>query len=164
VAAGAGRGREPLCPSARPETPGAQVFGVIDRSGAEPRVRYLAEPLPATPEVLALLRGAPVGEVLRLGARCAGSACGHFDGARCSLGERLVQLRPRPREAAAGEAPIPPCALRAAGCRWFAERGPEVCRSCQWVVSEGVAIAGSEGDRARLAEPPVAAGRASAAT
>ena len=48
-------------------------------------------------------------------------------------------------------AAVPPCALRAAGCRWFAERGPEVCLSCQWVVSEGATVAGSAADRERLA-------------
>jgi hypothetical protein len=139
----------PLCPSARLETPGARIFGVVDRSGPEPRVRYLAEPIPVDDDAVALLRGAPAGEVWRVGAACAGSRCGHFDGEQCSLGERLVQLRPRP-----AERPIPSCALRAAGCRWFRERGPDVCRSCQWVVSEETSLAGSTALRELLATPP----------
>ncbi|MBP9145603.1 MAG: nitrogen fixation protein [Thermoanaerobaculia bacterium] len=144
---------EPLCPSARPEAPDARIFGVVDNSGEAPEVRYLAEPVPVTAEVRALLQGAPPGEVWRVGARCAGSACGHFDGAHCSLGERLVQLHSRPK------GPQPPsCALRAAGCRWFRERGIDICFTCRFVVSEGETLLGSEADRAALGQPS-AAGR-----
>ena len=143
------RKTEPLCPSARVETPGAQVFGVVDRAESLPQVRYLKEPVSITNEVVAILNGAPPGEVWRLSARCAGSKCRHFDGSQCSLGERLVQLRPRPQ---VSHVP-PPCALRAAGCRWFNERGIEVCLSCRWVVSDSATLMESEDRRMLLATP-----------
>jgi hypothetical protein len=111
-------------------------------------VRYLADPVPVDANVLGLLQGAPAGEVFRVGAGCAGSDCRHFDGSECSLGERLVQIAPRP----AAVKP-PACELRNAGCRWFAERGIAVCMSCQWVVSEGETLAGSVEERERLATP-----------
>ncbi|MEO8504171.1 MAG: nitrogen fixation protein [Acidobacteriota bacterium] len=136
---------DPLCPSARPETPGARIFAVIDRSGETPRARYLSEPVPFDEDAKALLGGAAAGEVFRLGARCAGAACQHFANDACSLGERLVQLVQRPREAS-----LPSCALRPA-CRWFSEQGPRACVRCEWVVSEDAALEGSGELRERVA-------------
>ena len=142
-----------LCPSARPDTPGATIFGVVDRSGGPerpPEVRYLADPVPLTGREVALLGAVPPGAVFRLGARCAESGCRHFTGSQCSLGERLVQLGPTPPPETVDE--VPPCALRP-GCRWFRERGVEVCRRCRWVVSEDAGLGGSEALRRRVATP-----------
>jgi hypothetical protein len=49
----------------------------------------------------------------------------------------------------------PACVLRAAGCRWFLERGVAACLRCEWVVSEGVTFEGSEATRVALGGPPL---------
>lgn len=138
-----------LCPSARPESPEAAIFGVVDRSTATPEVRYLREPAPLSDDLLGLLQGASPGEVWRIGAPCAGSGCLHFDGVECSLGERLVQLGSRSAE-------VPRCALRAAGCRWFHERGPAACKVCCFVLSDAPGATTGRaggGERGMLASP-----------
>ena len=108
--------------------PGAVVFGVVGGSVAEPRVRYLDEPVPVSPEVLALAEPVSPEEVFRVGAPCAQSACQHFDGARCSLAARLVATVPPVVEVA------PACRLRAQ-CRWWDEQGVAACRLCPLVVT-----------------------------
>ncbi len=119
----------PSCPSARPGMAGGVVFGVVGGTVAEPRVGYLATPLPATPEILALAGAAPPGEVFRIAAPCAGGACRHFDGARCRLAERIVALLPVVDDR------LPPCRLRST-CVWWKQEGAAACRRCPQIVSE----------------------------
>ena len=73
----------PLCPSAQPEMEGVVVFGVVGGTASEPRVGYLTERLPVTPELLALTGEVRPAEVFRFGAPCAGKGCRHFDGSDC---------------------------------------------------------------------------------
>jgi hypothetical protein len=120
---------QPHCPSARPEMAGSQVFGIVGGSAEEPRVGYLAEPLPVTREVLALAAPARAGEVFRIAAPCAGHGCQHFDGSRCRLVQRIVHALP----AVVDE--LPPCALRPT-CLWFHQEGRAACQRCPQVVSE----------------------------
>jgi hypothetical protein len=108
--------------------PDAVVFGVVAGKVAEPRVRYLEEPVPVSAEVLALAEPVTPEEVFRVGAPCAESACRHYDGARCSLAERLVATVPP----VVGIAPA--CRLRAQ-CRWWDEQGVAACRVCPLVVT-----------------------------
>ena len=117
-----------LCPSARPETPGAFVFGVAAGSADAPRVAYLTESLPVTPDVLALAGPVDPTEVFRLAAPCAGSGCRHFDGASCGLASRIVQLLPEVVTSA------PPCDLRPT-CRWWSQEGKAACMRCPQIVS-----------------------------
>ena len=60
-----------MCPSAQPGMGDVQVLGVISREDAEPRLDYLNERLPATPDVLELAAPAEVSQVFRLSARSA---------------------------------------------------------------------------------------------
>jgi hypothetical protein len=120
------------CPSARPDTEDSVVFGVVGGSIEEPRVGYLRQPIAATPEVVALAGPADPAAVFRFGGRCAEGACRHFDGARCSLAQRLVQLLPVVTDR------LPPCALRPT-CRWWWEEGPAACRRCPQVVTYSIA-------------------------
>ncbi|HEY6320124.1 MAG TPA: nitrogen fixation protein [Thermoanaerobaculia bacterium] len=144
VPAAAARSRPLSCPSARPDTEGAVIFGVVGGSVEEPRVGYLARPVVPTREILALAAPADPAAVFRFGGRCAEGGCRHFAGARCSLGERLVQLLP-----AAGDR-LPPCTLRPS-CRWWHEQGPAACYRCPLVVTQDAMPSPA---LARAAEPP----------
>jgi hypothetical protein len=120
------------CPSARPDTEDSVVFGVVGGTVAEPRVGYLQRPMAATADLLALAAPADPAAVFRFGGRCAEGACRHFDGARCSLAHRLVQLLPVVTDR------LPSCALRPT-CRWWREEGPAACRRCPQVVTYSIA-------------------------
>ena len=47
-----------LCPSAQPGMEECRVLGVVQHDGPKPMLLYLSQPLPATPDVLAM--AAPV--------------------------------------------------------------------------------------------------------
>src|SRR5262245_18025911 len=96
----------PLCPSAQPDMTGSVVFGVVSGTVETPRVAYLDEPVPVTPEVLSLAGTVAPTEIFRFAAPCAGTACRHFDGSNCRLATKLVQLVPLAVEE------VPPCDLR----------------------------------------------------
>jgi hypothetical protein len=118
----------PLCPSSQPELPGAVVFGVVGGTVEEPRVSYLTEPQPATADLLALADPVEPTEVFRFAGRCVERECQHFDGARCSLVRRIVELTPTVVDS------LPPCRLRPR-CRWWLEEGRGACLRCPVVVT-----------------------------
>jgi hypothetical protein len=143
------------CPSATPELPGSRILGVVRRGDAHqpdiaPRVEYLSELHPASPEILALAGSAAPTEVFRFAAPCATHACQHYDGHQCSLARRIVSRLP------VIENELPSCAIRPA-CRWFREQGPEACFRCAWIVTDtadlGETSAAFEALRA-VAAPP----------
>jgi hypothetical protein len=121
--------------------PGCQVLGVIAGTPEAPRVAYLDEPLPASPEVLAL--SGPFGptRVLRLAATCEEAACTHFDGHDCRLATRVVDLLPAVVDL------LPRCTIRPA-CRWYAQEGKAACLRCPQIVTE---VRGANDDVRRLA-------------
>lgn len=112
-----------LCPSSQPEVEGVRVLGVVQRTPSGPEVAYLDQPLPATPDVLAMAAPAQPTEVFRLAAPCQTSRCPHFDGANCGLATRIVQLLPAVVDQ------LPPCQIRSE-CRWFHQEGASACRRC----------------------------------
>lgn len=57
-----------LCPSAQPGMNQCTVLGVVQREGSSPMLDYLREPLPATPEILAMAAPLKPTEVFRLAA------------------------------------------------------------------------------------------------
>jgi hypothetical protein len=118
-----------LCPSAQPEMPESVIFGVVGGTVDEPRLGYLTEPQPVTPEILALAGVVKPTEVFRLAAPCANGGCIHFDGAGCRLAERVVKLLPQ-----VAEKP-PPCQIRQ-DCRWWRQEGVAACKRCPQVVTE----------------------------
>ncbi|MGH2585859.1 MAG: nitrogen fixation protein [Dehalococcoidia bacterium] len=120
---------QPLCPSARPEMDGAVIFGVVGGTAQEPRVAHLAQPLPVTDELLALVEPASPLAVFRTAAPCAASACLHFAAGRCRLATRIVEQLP---EAVDG---LPACRIRP-DCRWWQQEGPAACHRCPLVVTE----------------------------
>ncbi|MBI2760481.1 MAG: nitrogen fixation protein [Chloroflexi bacterium] len=118
-----------FCPSAQPEMEGSVVFGVVGGDRAAPRVGYLTEARPVTPELLALTGAVPATEVFRIGAPCAASACRHFDGARCTLATRVAEGLPIVADT------LPACRLRPS-CRWWQQEGKAACMRCPQVVTQ----------------------------
>lgn len=105
------------------------MIGIVLGDSEAPRVAYLEQALPVTPEVLAKTAPVPPNQVLRTAARCAEGACGHFDGSDCTLARRLVAaLDP------AVDRP-PPCAIRPT-CRWWRQEGKAACLRCPEVATE----------------------------
>jgi hypothetical protein len=119
--------RKLYCPSARPE-PGGVVFAVRTGDPERAGVRYLDEPVPVTPDVLALADPVDPREIFRVGAPCAEASCVHFTGSSCSLISRIVSELPTAVDS------LPPCRLRAR-CRWFQEQGGAACRRCPLVIT-----------------------------
>jgi hypothetical protein len=122
----ASESRTLLCPSARPEDEGARVFGVVVGTAEHPEVAYLDEPVPLTPEVLALGEGLPADQVFRVANRCVEGKCSNWRG-RCTLADDIVR-------AVAPVAELPPCSIRST-CRWFAENHVAACLRCPQIVT-----------------------------
>lgn len=134
------------CPSAQPDMVGARVFGVVGGSADQPRVGYLMEPQPVTPDLLALSGPVEPTEIFRFSAPCAESACSHFDGTDCGLASKIVQLVPAVVEK------LPACRLRRQ-CRWWRQEGGAACRRCPLVVTSNFAASPA---LHRAADPSVA--------
>ena len=121
--------KAPLCPSAQPEMEGCVLFGVVGGTVEEPRVGYLEEPRPVTPELLSLSGPVKPTEVFRFAAPCAEGACRHFDGSDCRLVTKIVARTP----AVVGI--LPACRLRLR-CRWWLQEGGAACTRCPIIVTE----------------------------
>ncbi len=138
----------PSCPSAQPEMEGARVFGVLTGAPDAPRVGYLERALPLDSELSAelapVLEGVSPTQVLRIAARCEEKRCGHFNGVRCTLADRIRAALPPVVEQ------LPPCAIRST-CRWYAEQGREICFRCPQITTLNV---GSEDTVLREAATP----------
>jgi hypothetical protein len=117
-----------LCPSAQPGMEDCRVLGLVRWEGPAPRVQYLNQPLPATPEVLAMAAPLKPTEVFRLSATCAEHRCPHFDGADCQLATRVVQILPAAVES------LPPCIIRR-DCRWYSQEGGAACLRCPEITT-----------------------------
>jgi hypothetical protein len=108
---------------------GGVVFGVNTSTTAVPQIGYLKEPIPVSESIIMLTAPLRPGTVFRIAAPCATSRCAHFDGARCTLAARTVQLLPE-----AVDAP-PPCHIRP-NCRWWLQEGRAACLRCPQVLTE----------------------------
>ena len=104
------------------------VLGVVRRDSPSPTLEYLREPLPATPEILAMAAPLKATEVFRLSATCAEHRCPHFDGADCRLAARVVRILPAVVDA------LPPCIIRRE-CRWYAQEGGAACKRCPEITT-----------------------------
>jgi len=109
----------------------ARVLGVVSGEADTPRLAYLNERVPATPELLAEAAPAEPGEVFRLAARCEQSRCTHFDGGRCQLAARIVE------SLAVVSDKLPPCIIRSS-CRWYSQEGAQACYRCPQIVTLNV--------------------------
>lgn len=118
-----------LCPSAQPGMEESRVLGVVGRSSEAPQIAYLNERLEVTPDLLAMAAPAHPTQVFRFAARCEEKACCHFDGTRCQLATRIVQILPAVSES------LPACLIRPE-CRWYQQEGRAACMRCPQVVTE----------------------------
>jgi hypothetical protein len=117
-----------LCPSAQPGMDECRVLGVVQRDGPAPRLEYLNQHLPATPEILAMAAPLKPTEIFRLAATCAEHQCPHFDGADCRLAARVVQILPAAVDV------LPPCIIRKE-CRWYSQEGGAACLRCPEITT-----------------------------
>ena len=124
-----GRTRSLLCPSAQPGMAGLRLLGVIEGSGPGARVAYLNESVAVTDDLLASSHPLPPARIFRLAASCEESRCTHFDGHRCNLVTRIVNVLP----AVVNELPV--CLIRST-CRWHQQEGASACVRCPQVVTE----------------------------
>lgn len=124
--------KTPLCPSARPEWNNPIIFGVITGTKDKPSVTYLKESQPITEELLALAQPVTPTEVFRIGGTCATEQCQHFDGANCTLAQRVVNNLP------IVEDNLPACAIRR-DCRWWLQEGKSACLRCPQVITDNYA-------------------------
>lgn len=121
-------GAAKLCPSAQPGMDNCRVLGVVQHDAPKPMLLYLKEPVPATPDVLAMAAPLRPTEVFRLSATCATHKCPHFDGTDCQLATRIVKMRQPAVDA------LPPCVIRK-DCRWFSQEGGAACLRCPEVTT-----------------------------
>ena len=116
------------CPSAQPDMAEAEVLGVASGSPEAPRLAYLNARLPVSEDLLAMTAPLPPTRVLRFAARCTERQCTHFDGAKCQLAVRIVEMLPEVSEE------LPPCVIRRT-CRWYAQEGRAACLRCPQIVT-----------------------------
>jgi|ERR687886_2819986 hypothetical protein len=117
-----------LCPSVQPRGQESVMFAVVGGTVKEPRLRYLEEPVPVTDDSLALSALVEPTEIFRFAAPCARKACQHFDGSKCRLVSKTVQLLSEVVEV------LPPCRIRS-NCQWWQQEGKAACRRCPQVVT-----------------------------
>jgi len=116
------------CPSAQPDMEESHPFGVISGSAKETRIAFFKKSALTAFDWRDRFNGLDATQLFRFAARCEEDRCRHYNGARCSLGQRVLEQLPAVVES------LPPCLIRNE-CRWFAERGGEVCLRCPQVVS-----------------------------
>jgi hypothetical protein len=122
------RGRDFDCPSAQPDMEGARPFGIISGSVDATRIAFFKKSALDAFNWREDFSAADATRVFRFGARCEEDRCSHFNGSRCSLGERVKHGLPAVVDA------LPTCLIRPK-CRWFAEQGADVCLRCPQVVT-----------------------------
>jgi hypothetical protein len=116
------------CPSAQPDMDGARVIGLLGGTPESPEIAYLAPGVELELSAATGREGIEPTRAFRFAARCEERRCTHFDGARCSLGGRVVsELEPIVSQ-------LPACQIRGS-CRWYAERGRDVCLRCPQVIT-----------------------------
>jgi hypothetical protein len=118
-----------LCPSSQPGQEGSRILGVVSGPAEAPQLAYLNEYLPVTEELLAGTAPVKPLQVFRIAARCEEKACCHFDGTRCNLVTRIVQILPAATES------LPKCTIRSS-CRWYQQEGKGACLRCPQVITE----------------------------
>jgi hypothetical protein len=116
------------CPSAQPDMDAARVFAMLSDEQPQAQVAYLQPGARIPQSVLDQLGVPATTRLFRYAAVCEEHRCSHFEGGSCRLGERVAsQLEPVVDV-------LPPCQIRAS-CRWFNERGGEVCLRCPQIVT-----------------------------
>lgn len=116
------------CPSGQPDLPNPRLFALATGTEAEPRLAWLEEAVPVTPELLAQTGDLEPQRIFRIAVTCQESRCVHFDGINCKLAGRIAHGLPEATEK------LPRCAIRA-HCRWFFQEGSGACKRCPHVLT-----------------------------
>ena len=125
------RKRDVLCPSARPDSEGARVIGVVQEGSQGRRVRWTKTPVPISQDLLDAAAPASPMTVMRIAGACEENVCIHFDGKDCGLASKIARsLDP------ATDKP-PPCKIRQ-DCRWYRQEGVAACYRCPQIITEDV--------------------------
>jgi hypothetical protein len=92
---------------------------------------YVDPPLPITDEFMTLVEtsGGAAEQRFRFTERCIERGCGQWVGGGCGVIERLLQ------HPVMTTTPLPACGIRGR-CRWYAQRGPDACAVCPYVVTD----------------------------
>ena len=117
-----------LCPSARCIR-GNLLLGIVQANGS---VNLVPEPLEVTAKFVEIANeGRQPESRFRFAGLCQKRACYKWTDTGCGVAQTLVAnmnwLDP-------GD-PIPECSIRS-HCRWYHEKGLDICRGCQWVITE----------------------------
>jgi hypothetical protein len=120
-----------LCPSAQPGMQEPRLLGVVTLTDQGPQLAYLNHHLPVTPDLLAQAAPAEPTQVFRFAAHCEEKQCTHFNGERCKLATRIVQILPAVVDA------LPACLIRPT-CRWYVQEGKAACLRCPQVITEAL--------------------------
>lgn len=118
-----------LCPSARDDSPGALIFGVIGGTPDSPIVAYVDRPQPMSEGLRNITDPVTPTEVFRFAAPCMCDACPQFKNQKCQVGEKIVKFLPTIVDS------LPPCSIRA-NCRWWQQEGISACLRCPQVVTD----------------------------
>lgn len=118
-----------MCPSAQPGMQEPRLIGVVTFDEEAPSIAYLNELVPVTEELLASAEPAEPREVFRMAAHCEESRCAHFNGVKCGLATRVVEILPAVVDA------LPTCLIRAS-CRWYTQEGKPACLRCPQIVTQ----------------------------
>jgi hypothetical protein len=115
------------CPSA-PCSEGALLLGVMTSSG---RIAYLQPPTAVDADFVdqARSRGRPESR-FRFSQPCIECECPQWTGSRCGIIDTLLS-----EDAMPADEKLPACRIRPT-CRWFAQRGPDACTVCPYVVAD----------------------------
>ncbi len=65
----------------------------------------------------------------RFSSLCVEKGCAQWDGSKCGVIEKLLDLAPDLGDV------LPECSIREE-CRWFEQRGAEACRVCPYVITD----------------------------
>ncbi len=121
--------KQPLCPSAQPDTDDAVLFGIVEGDVLAPQVTYLSQPQSITDKTNQISNPVKPTEMFRIAASCETQKCQHFDGANCRLAMRIVDRLPKVVDT------LPVCAIRSS-CRWWQQEGKSACLRCPQVATE----------------------------
>jgi hypothetical protein len=119
------------CPSSRCE-PGNLLLGIVQANG---EVDFFRDRIEVSAAFVAAARqGRRPESRFRFSSPCYRTGCSKWSGGGCGVAAQAALLASR--EAIAGDPrELPDCSIRDE-CQWFAERGPPVCKTCRWVVTE----------------------------
>lgn len=117
------------CPSASIDRADGIIAVVRDNRGME----FLDKPIPIGLIERRYIKGLQAHELMRLTAQCHEQACGNWEG-RCKVPDILDKLRIAEHTVTTDK---PKCSIRN-DCRWYFERGAEVCQSCKMALRRAV--------------------------